>query len=294
MTGTYYYPWFEGMWLGDTVRRMDPPVLGQYDNTCYGEVVKRHFSQMKRHGIDFVSVSLEPKTPQYEHLMYASEEFDLPMTVLYESWQRASGKYIKITEDDHDEVVKDMVALAPDLEDRSWFKIDGRPVVMLYITRNYVKAESLIPRMREALGNVFLVGDEVFWDNRPSLDKLRLFDAVTSYNWYQPGRFSGTGKHACDSFLDNVRKELASSGVLSSGVPYWGVAMPGYNDLGIRPSEKHVPIPREDGYLFKETLKDARSVGETVMITSWNEWYEDTQIEPSRSYGDKYLKMIRS
>jgi hypothetical protein len=296
LKGTYYYAWYTMNWLPRTQRRTDPPTLGHYNNSSYGTVVREHFRKMKRHGVDFVAVSFDPRMPQYEHVMYASEEFEVPLTVLYESLSRATGQYQSVTTEDLPAILADMRNLSQDLSDESWLRIDGKPVVMIYVSRNYSDASSAFPRIREALGgDVFLVGDEVFWDNGMTPERAGLFDAVTSYNWYQPGRFSGKGRKACDSFLTNVRKEVKKniSTCDKAGVPYWAVAMPGYDDRRVRPQARHEPIPREDGYLFERSLKDAKAGNQAIMVTSFNEWFEDTQVEPTASYGDAYLKMIR-
>ena len=69
--------------------------------------------------------------------------------------------------------------------------------------------------------------------------------------------------------------------------------IPGYNDRGVRLSENHPAIPRqfqpggEEGSFFSQALK--RTVLPfidpeipMVLITSFNEWNEGTQIEPTR------------
>lgn len=292
LCGAYYYPWYSGPWLRRTVRRADPPVLGQYNNKIYSDELAQHFRWMREYGIDFASVSWEPHGAGYEHVMDVAEEEGVKLTVLYESLCRASGKFGRIVEADFPRILNDMRMLAADLHDPCWLRIDGRPVVMLYVSRNYYeKPEVIMPEIRKVLGqDVFLVGDEIFWG---SADPARcsLFDAVTSYNWYQPGRFSGEGKDACDSFVANVESFLDGREI---PVPYWPVAMPGYDDRGVRPQKQHPPIPREDGHLFKETLAAARKRTQgAFMITSWNEFFEDTQIEPTNKYGNLYLEMLR-
>jgi glycoprotein endo-alpha-1,2-mannosidase len=96
---------------------------------------------------------------------------------------------------------------------------------------------------------------------------------------------------------------------------------PGYNDLGIRPEAHHGPLSRllsanaAEGSLFKTALQYGRRLvesqtGNIIMVNSFNEWHEDTQIEPAQGvstslpetlthgieyvgYGELYLNILR-
>jgi len=96
---------------------------------------------------------------------------------------------------------------------------------------------------------------------------------------------------------------------------------PGYNDLGIRPEEHHGPLSRQlsakdpEGSLFQAALRYGRRlvesrIGNVIMVNSFNEWHEDTQIEPVQGtstslpetlthgieyvgYGELYLNILR-
>ena len=69
--------------------------------------------------------------------------------------------------------------------------------------------------------------------------------------------------------------------------------MPGYNDRGARPTEGHGAIPRQwalgerDGsflqHMFDVALPIVDARAPMVMITTWNEWNEDTGVEPETS-----------
>jgi hypothetical protein len=96
---------------------------------------------------------------------------------------------------------------------------------------------------------------------------------------------------------------------------------PGYNDLGVRPEKHHGPLARQisasdlPGSLFKVALQYGRRLvesrtGNVIMVNSFNEWHEDTQIEPVQGpsaslpetlthgieyqgYGELYLNILR-
>jgi len=49
-----------------------------------------------------------------------------------------------------------------------------------------------------------------------------------------------------------------------------------------------------DGEFYRSTFEAAlESDPDWIFITSWNEWWEHTYIEPSELYGDQYLRMTR-
>ena len=140
--------------------REDP----HYNNVQYGDVLVQHMKMMRQAGIDFASISWDPRTTQYEQVLDAAEEEGIKVTVFYESLSRATGEHDKVVEKDLDDILSDMRQLRPDLQEDCWLRIDGKPVVMFYVTRNYVDPDGAFGAIREALGDVFLVGDEVFWN----------------------------------------------------------------------------------------------------------------------------------
>ena len=52
---------------------------------------------------------------------------------------------------------------------------------------------------------------------------------------------------------------------------------------------------RRDGTYYSRVLHGALASAPqwAVVISTWNEWLEDTQIEPSVEYGDLYLRLTR-
>jgi hypothetical protein len=71
--------------------------------------------------------------------------------------------------------------------------------------------------------------------------------------------------------------------------------MPGYNDLRLQRKPQSAPmVPRRDGHTLVEQFRAATASGAgTILIYSWNEYFEDTQIEPTLEYGDFYLELTR-
>jgi len=69
--------------------------------------------------------------------------------------------------------------------------------------------------------------------------------------------------------------------------------MPGYDDTRL-PRDDAFAVPRRNGDYYRETWRGAiASQPDMIIITSFNEWPEGTQIEPGQGYGNLYLDITR-
>ena len=68
--------------------------------------------------------------------------------------------------------------------------------------------------------------------------------------------------------------------------------VPGYDDTNVR--TPGLVRDREEGELYKRLWRTAIGLdADSVIITSWNEWHEGTELEPSVEYGFYYLNLTR-
>lgn len=71
---------------------------------------------------------------------------------------------------------------------------------------------------------------------------------------------------------------------------FTATVIPGYDDTVVR--KFGFRRRREDGKYYEKIWKIAlESSPDWILITSFNEWHEGSEIEPSKEYGDKYLKI---
>jgi len=222
-------------------------------------------------------------------------------------------------------------------DDPNYLRINDRPVVFVYLTRSlaaYSILEQVVTDFREAARDagypsIYIVGDQT-WNKAPtsSYEPFKLLDAVTNYDVYgNMGRQPGySGQARVDAYYrDQKGWYEAAKKQKCSFIP--GTS-PGYNDRGTRLASDHPGTSRkltassEFGSLFQAMMEGAIEIvdpdaGNMIMITSFNEWHEDTQIEPVKvtqaptgnatnpdlispdfltyeGYGEKYLEIIRN
>ncbi len=156
-------------------------------------------------------------------------------------------------------------------EHPSFLRVEGRPVVFLYGRILYGLGHDGV---REALKGttIFTIGDAM---------ETKTFSLLDGAGWYM----------ALD-VPDQQREQLVNlqrTARLNDKLVVASVA-PGYDDTHIR-SPGRVD-QRLDGQ-FYESMWTAAKLADWVVITSWNEWHEGSEIEPSAEYGKKYLELTR-
>ena len=320
LLGAYYYSWFaEYLGLGTLGQHLIPP-RGPDASDVSGDpaVAARSIAEASSAGIDFFALDWWPTRPQQDSridtgFLKAPNLAAMKFAIFYETGDLGShipySAMTPLTPGVRAHLVADMVGIA-----RSYFanpqylRIGGRPVVFWYLTRtltgDVAGAVAEVRTALRALGyDVFLVGDEIFWSvttpsggtsTAPQTARAQLFDAITWYNLYDTGNRSSWGYGSQTTFVSDV---AALAGryrqALGGSVPIVPDVMPGYNDRGARPTEGHGAIPRQwapadSGASFLQHMFDvALPIIDTrapmVMITTWNEWNEDTGVEPVTS-----------
>ena len=211
----------------------------------------------------------------------------------------------------------------------NYLRIDGRPVLFVYLTR-VLSRNGMLPeavsRMRssatEAGHDLYIVGDQVFGLPPADSSALDLLDGVTNYVVYgSMGARVYAGQQAVDADYEAQAQWHALA--KAAGTAFIPATTPGFNDKGVR--NGHPAVSRRltqasrHGSLFRAMLQQAtayteRATGNMLLVTSWNEWHEDTQIEPVadsapttldvsdgaysegldyQGYGERYLDILR-
>jgi hypothetical protein len=343
VVGAYYYPWYGsfagGHDLGQSVRgHLAPPqgpAIGLYDSRA-AETIAAHLDQSHQGNIAFWAVSWwGPQATDdvtfRESILKHPRRAELKYAVHYES----TGRLGSSSKPNFKNLVPDFRHLAEHyFRDPNYLRLDGRPVVFMYVTRAYFNGQAA----RDAVGELratmkskfqldpYLVGDDLFTGGVDPV-RARLWDAITDFDVYgtvlQQKRSTSAALVELAKAYDDARAVIAPLGI--AFVP---TASPGFNDKGVRGGHPAAPRYLVDdekshaGDLFQRMLRDVAvprtdpKAKNILMINSFNEWHEDTQIEPAAAavrtnlddsgkdrfteghfyegYSDKYLKILRA
>lgn len=157
----------------------------------------------------------------------------------------------------------------------NWLTVDGHPVIVIYRLDLYPLTvwQEVKDRLRAVGFDPFLLGDTF------NLAALSVMDGLHTYN---PLRQLVTGQDLATIY------QQAAEGTHRAGKLFAATVIPGFDDRKIR--TPGTLLNREDGGCYNKTWRIALdSAPDWVLITSWNEWHEGSEIEPSLESGTEYL-----
>lgn len=297
--GVHYYPWYSndfhgGQYLRNRLLPAQSPVLGEYDDQ-EKSTISAHLDWSRSTGIDFWSASWwgpdsrEDFTLQM-HIFPHPELKDFKVAIHYETVGRTNDF------SDYSNIGPDFSYLAQHyFGKQNYLKIDGKPVVIVYLTRvlsSLGTLQSSLSAMRESANTagyeLYIMGDQVFGMAPLFTGNIALLDGIMNYDVYGSMAARGyAGQGAVDAYYAAQAqwKALADS----VGTDYAPAVTPGFNDKAVRagnsPVSRQLAEEDEFGSLFRAMLLGAKQltdpdIGHMILVTSWNEWHEDTQIEP--------------
>jgi len=211
-----------------------------------------------------------------------------------------------------------------------YFKIDGKPVVIIYAASGLRHVpyyfDQLVKNMAKRGIRLYLVADAVCWAgikiskrNLISLWRMppeqmfkvvfrafgrlfpqkyeedislgKYFKGITAYNLYDPNRLAGFPEK-----VDNLYQKFFNY-ANSNNLTFLPNIMPGYDDRKIM-DEKSPVLERKNGEFYRQFGKIAKKYindkNAALLITTFNEWHEGTEIEPSKEHGETYLELTKA
>ena len=198
----------------------------------------------------------------------------------------------------------------------SYYKIDGKPVISIYKTSNFIKGFNGIDGAKKAVaylrGEVERAGlpgvhlqfihsahESFYYDGRfgdapcNAYEKLG-FDSVTFYN---PGTLEDR-MHGYDEFI-RVKKrcydEMDKAGVLFfPEVSVGWDTNPRFRKLQPEVMTGNTPDKIKEALLVAREYVDTHDLpAPLVTVNSWNEWTETSYLQPDNLYGYGYLEAVR-
>lgn len=293
----FYYTWYgrperHGRWIHWAgVRPEDHeiatsthyPARGAYDSHD-PEIIDYHIDLARSHGVDgFICTWWGQGT--YDDVAFAkvldrAKEKDFEATIYWET-ARGSGP------DRVQRAVGDLVYVLEKYgEHPAFLRVDGKPVIFVYgRVMGQVPLEEwkeIIPAVEARYPMGFLLIADGYTEAY-----ARLFDGVHTYNicgWVRGKTAAELREASAASFASAV--DLAKRHARISCI----TVIPGYDDTKIR--TPGLRAERLGGETCKVLWEEAiRADPDWVLITSWNEWHEGSEIEPSHEDGDLYVRL---
>lgn len=298
MVLAFYYPWFgnadvaggSGQWShwegvdesGQQIASSTQyPVLGAYDSH-QPELIAEHCSLARQAGVDAFIASWWGKDSFTERAMMpilnACTEPGIAVTIYYE--KVPSQRTAEATAEDV------LYVLERYGNHPAWLRVHDKPVVFVYGRAleqlGLTRWASVIAQVNEKYpGGAVFLGDQI----TPAAADV--FDGIHTYN--PAGELKGktmpdVEQWAAERYAAWVKTADASESISTLTV------IPGYDDTKVR--QPGLQVPRLEGALYRSQWEAAIAADpHWILVTSWNEWHEGSEIEPSIEYGDEYLTL---
>lgn len=324
LIGAHYYAWYnKSSWD----RIPAEPLLGGYASRD-DAAIAQHIEWANRYGIDFFGIGWSGQDRStndviIKHFLKSPQINKIKFCIAYDTLTR----FRKIMNPPFDfsnpvlfsDFVSDFDYLSRTyFSHPSYLKFSGRPVVWLYLGRgmkgDWVRALQAARDVVKRNGFDLYIDGDLLWPERTDISRLPYFDAASAYVLNQKEMFRKEGIETtgqvvdlASSFFHDWARVVPSVTNYRTGDP---VAFhPVINPQFVKPADplalRYHLQSAEDFRAFAELARDTATYStaaqaKVIWITSWNEWYEGTSIEPThngpsleRNYGFQLLEVIR-
>jgi Glycosyl hydrolase family 99 len=281
MLWAFYYPWYSlNNWSSSWLK--DHPLEPYASNNK--AVIAKQIEQAQSAGIDaFISSWWGPQTDTDQNLgelLDIADEKNFKVTIYFETLAGPNGSPLDESQ------IRSWLAYAIERyrDHPAFMKVDGKPLIVIFVSGT-VPLEAWA-RLFASLRDEGL--DAVYLAMGYSLSSLDVFDGLHDYsvftypNLKQTDLSTARGIHYYPLLSDQHTPKI-----------WVATVQPGYDDT-LQPSREGQIQDRLNGDFYRSTWEAAiQSDPDWIFITTWNEWYEHTNIEPGELYGEQYLKITR-
>jgi hypothetical protein len=158
----------------------------------------------------------------------------------------------------------------------AYLRYEGKPVIFFWNQGRFTAQQ-----WTDIRAQVDPNHDTIWIAEGDALQYLGVFDGLCLYNI----AWSRNPTATAANWAQNVARRNA----------YWvATAMPGWDDSRMGRGDAAFITARQDGAFFRNTFNAAAASNpHMLIITSWNEYFENSYIEPSQVYGTFYLDLAR-
>jgi hypothetical protein len=268
----YYYIWFDTQsWQR---AKTDYPLLGPYSSSN-ADVMRQHIQWAKQAGITGFIVSwksTEKLNERLEKLIQVANEENFKLAIIYQ------GLDFERNPLPVEQVDADLSYFIEHYAEEQAFYLYEKPLLIWSGTWKFSReeVENVVLGKRE---HILILASERNVDGY-----MRLADLVDgdAYYWssVNPATFPGY-----------LEKLTAMSEAIHTNNGLWiAPAAPGFDARLVGGT---TIVDRKDGETLQVQLNTAmQSSPDGIGLISWNEFSENSHIEPSEKYGDRYLKVL--
>jgi len=268
----YYYIWFDPpSW---DRAKTDYPLLGRYSSDDVN-VVRQHIKWAKEAGIDGFIVSwkgTERLNRRLDQLVEIANDEQFKLAIIYEGLDFDRNP-IPV-----EQVDSDLNYFVQNYVDNPAFDLFAEPMVIWSGTWKYSidEIKSVTETKRD---NLFVLASEKNVEGYQRLSKLVDGDA---YYW------SSVNPDSHSNYLDKL---TAMGEAIHKNNGLWiAPAAPGFDARLVGGTSI---AERKEGQTLKTELSTAlQSLPDAIGLISWNEFSENSHIEPSQNFGNLYLQLL--
>ena len=278
----------------------DYPLLGQYDSGDEN-VIQAQMAMAKYAGIDCLDLPWWGNSPgaisslEMNTILRIAEQMGIEIAITMPQILPPLNASEAATE--LAGVVKDYGSAPAYLRD------EGRPVIFIYAAASMGPPsywEDVRQQLEAQVGNVVLIGDSgadpaysAVFDGFYTYTDVVQYLAGNIEQWYESTRQTmAIGPDPHQTTDQEFAAAYAGGQVNADRKFYFYTVTPGNNNSLVSPPG--VILNRANGTVYARQWNAAiNQNASAVIVSSWNEWHEGAEIEPSLQYGFKYIDLTR-